>query len=98
MNDAELSAEIERRAHSLFGKMSLEPGRGVFPLAIQTADAFARARIALVGEAAHVVPPIGAQGLNLGLRDGATIAGSLVAKNCASRLLDLPGGTIFADS
>jgi 2-octaprenyl-6-methoxyphenol hydroxylase len=74
MNDAELSAEIERRAHSLFGKMSLEPGRGVFPLAIQTADAFARARIALVGEAAHVVPPIGAQGLNLGLRDGATIA------------------------
>ena len=31
-------------------------------------------RIALVGEAAHVVPPIGAQGLNLGLRDGATIA------------------------
>ena len=34
----------------------------------------ARERIALVGEAAHVVPPIGAQGLNLGLRDGATIA------------------------
>ena len=33
-----------------------------------------RDRIALVGEAAHVVPPIGAQGLNLGLRDGATIA------------------------
>ena len=54
--------------------MSLEPGRGVFPLTIQTADAFARARIALVGEAAHVVPPIGAQGLNLGLRDSATIA------------------------
>jgi 2-octaprenyl-6-methoxyphenol hydroxylase len=74
LSDAELSAEIERRAHSLFGKISLEPGRGVFPLAIQTADAFAHARIALVGEAAHVVPPIGAQGLNLGLRDGATIA------------------------
>jgi 2-octaprenyl-6-methoxyphenol hydroxylase len=74
MSDAELSAEIERRAHSLFGKVGVEPGRGVFPLAIQTADAVARARIALVGEAAHVVPPIGAQGLNLGLRDGATIA------------------------
>ena len=54
--------------------MSVEPGRGLFPLAIETADAFAQARIALVGEAAHVVPPIGAQGLNLGLRDGATIA------------------------
>jgi 2-octaprenyl-6-methoxyphenol hydroxylase len=54
--------------------MHVEPGRGVFPLAVETADAFARGRIALVGEAAHVVPPIGAQGLNLGLRDGATIA------------------------
>jgi 2-octaprenyl-6-methoxyphenol hydroxylase len=74
MNDAELSLEIERRAHSLLGAMTVEPGRGIFPLAIETADAFARDRIALVGEAAHVVPPIGAQGLNLGLRDGATIA------------------------
>jgi 2-octaprenyl-6-methoxyphenol hydroxylase len=79
MNDTELSHEIERRAHSLLGAMTVEPGRGVFPLAIETADAFARDRIALVGEAAHVVPPIGAQGLNLGLRDGATIA-ELVAE------------------
>ena len=74
LNDEALSAEIERRAHSLLGKMRVEPGRGVFPLAVETADSFARSRIALVGEAAHVVPPIGAQGLNLGLRDGATIA------------------------
>jgi 2-octaprenyl-6-methoxyphenol hydroxylase len=74
MNDGALSAEIERRAHWLLGRMSAEPGRGVFPLAVETADAFARGRIALVGEAAHVVPPIGAQGLNLGLRDVATIA------------------------
>jgi 2-octaprenyl-6-methoxyphenol hydroxylase len=74
MNDTELSHEIERRAHSLLGAMTVESGRGIFPLAIETADAFARDRIALVGEAAHVVPPIGAQGLNLGLRDGATIA------------------------
>jgi 2-octaprenyl-6-methoxyphenol hydroxylase len=74
MNDTELSTEIERRAHALLGKMNVEAGRGIFPLAIETANSFARDRIALVGEAAHVVPPIGAQGLNLGLRDGATIA------------------------
>jgi 2-octaprenyl-6-methoxyphenol hydroxylase len=74
MTDMELSAEIERRAQSLFGTMSAEPGRGMFPLAVETAHAFARGRIALVGEAAHVVPPIGAQGLNLGLRDAATLA------------------------
>jgi 2-octaprenyl-6-methoxyphenol hydroxylase len=74
MTDPELAVEIERRAHSLFGKTSVEPGRGLFPLAVETAHSFARDRIALVGEAAHVVPPIGAQGLNLGLRDAATLA------------------------
>jgi 2-octaprenyl-6-methoxyphenol hydroxylase len=74
MDDAALSAEVERRAHSLFGTMTVEAGRGVFPLAVETADDFARNRIVLVGEAAHVVPPIGAQGLNLGIRDAAIIA------------------------
>ena len=74
MADAELSIAIERRAHALFGNMHVEPGRGLFPLAVETAHTLARDRIALVGEAAHVVPPIGAQGLNLGLRDAATIA------------------------
>ncbi len=73
-SDAELSAAIERQAHSLLGKMSAEPGRGFFPLMVETARALAQNRIALVGEAAHVVPPIGAQGLNLGLRDAATLA------------------------
>jgi 2-octaprenyl-6-methoxyphenol hydroxylase len=74
MNDADLSRAIECRSHSLLGKVALQPGRGIFPLAVETADTVARDRIALVGEAAHIVPPIGAQGLNLGLRDAATIA------------------------
>ncbi len=74
MNDAALSVEIERRAHSHLGKMSAAPDRGLFPLAAETAQAFSGRRTALIGEAAHVVPPIGAQGLNLGLRDAATIA------------------------
>jgi 2-octaprenyl-6-methoxyphenol hydroxylase len=74
MDDTALSAEIERCAHSLLGPMIAESGRGVFPLAVETVNGFAHNRIALVGEAAHVVPPIGAQGLNLGIRDAATIA------------------------
>ncbi|MGA8615961.1 MAG: UbiH/UbiF family hydroxylase [Xanthobacteraceae bacterium] len=74
MTGPALAEEIEHRAHSLLGRMSVEPGRGVFSLAVESADSAARARIALVGEAAHVLPPIGAQGLNLGLRDSATIA------------------------
>jgi 2-octaprenyl-6-methoxyphenol hydroxylase len=69
-----LDEEIERRAHSILGKMHVEPGRGAFPLAVGTASRFAANRIALVGEAAHQFPPIGAQGLNLGLRDAVTIA------------------------
>jgi 2-octaprenyl-6-methoxyphenol hydroxylase len=69
-----LSAEIERRAHSILGKITVEDGRGLFPLGVETAQSFARDRIALVGEAGHIIPPIGAQGLNLGLRDAATIS------------------------
>ena len=72
--DKELAATLEWRAHSILGPMQVEPGCGLFPLAVETAHCFARDRIALVGEAAHVVPPIGAQGLNLGLRDAATLA------------------------
>ncbi|HXX08865.1 MAG TPA: UbiH/UbiF family hydroxylase [Pseudolabrys sp.] len=73
LDDAELAAEIEHASHSILGKIEVEPGRGLFPLHIATVRRFADKRIALVGEAAHVLPPIGAQGLNLGLRDAATI-------------------------
>lgn len=79
LDDATLAAEIERASHSILGKIELEPGRGLFPLSSVTAHSFGARRIALVGEAAHVIPPIGAQGLNLGLRDAATI-GELAAE------------------
>jgi 2-octaprenyl-6-methoxyphenol hydroxylase len=75
----ELAAEIERRSHSILGRLEPEASRGAFPLAIETARRFAVARVALVGEAAHLLPPIGAQGLNLGLRDAAAI-GELVVE------------------
>jgi 2-octaprenyl-6-methoxyphenol hydroxylase len=70
----ELAREIERRSHSILGKIEIDTGPGVFALAVATAESFAARRIVLVGEAAHLIPPIGAQGLNLGLRDAATIA------------------------
>jgi 2-octaprenyl-6-methoxyphenol hydroxylase len=79
LDDAELSAEIERASHSILGKIEVEAGRGLFPLAVATARKFADRRIALVGEAAHLIPPIGAQGLNLGLRDAATIGELAIA-------------------
>ena len=74
-----LNGEIERRAHSILGKVAAEPGHGVFRLSVETARRFAARRVALIGEAGHVIPPIGAQGLNLGLRDAATIGELAVA-------------------
>lgn len=77
LDEIALNDELEQRSHSILGKIAVEPGRGVFPLAAETVRSFGQNRIALIGEAAHLIPPIGAQGLNLGLRDAATI-GELV--------------------
>ena len=79
LDENALNTELERRSHSILGKINVEPGRGVFPLAVETAESFGRSRIALIGEAAHLAPPIGAQGLNLGLRDAASIGELVVA-------------------
>src|ERR1700677_2988815 len=75
MTDDALSEAAEAQPHSILGRIRIEPGRHLFPLVIERPGQFARHRVALVGEAAHVLPPIGAQGLNMGLRDAAGIAG-----------------------
>lgn len=74
LDDTGLALEIEKRSHSMLGEMKISGGRGSFPLGLEVAERFAQNRIALVGEAGHTLPPIGAQGLNLGIRDAATIA------------------------
>jgi 2-octaprenyl-6-methoxyphenol hydroxylase len=74
LSDDELSEAAEKQSHSILGRLQVESGRHVFPLAIEKPREFANHRIALVGESAHVLPPIGAQGLNMGLRDAADIA------------------------
>ena len=74
LGDDALALAAEKQSHSILGKLTVAPGRHVFPLAIENPDALAAKRIALVGEAAHVLPPIGAQGLNMGLRDAADLA------------------------
>ncbi|MCJ8141662.1 UbiH/UbiF family hydroxylase [Ancylobacter sp. A5.8] len=74
LDDTAFARAMEKRAHSLLGAMKLDSVRGSFPLSSRTAERFSRGRIVLVGEAAHIIPPIGAQGLNLGIRDAATLA------------------------
>ncbi len=74
LSDDALSAAIEKQSHSILGRFTVEPGRHRFPLGIGGPRELAKNRIVLVGDAAHVVPPIGAQGLNLGLRDASDLA------------------------
>ncbi|MGM4885997.1 UbiH/UbiF family hydroxylase [Tardiphaga sp. 20_F10_N6_6] len=74
LSNEALSDAAEKQSHSILGRVQVEPGRHTFPLAIEQPAQLAKNRIVLVGEAAHVVPPIGAQGLNLGLRDAGDIA------------------------
>ncbi len=74
LDDVSLGREIERRGHSILGKITLEPGRASIPMSGMTADKFGARRIALVGETSHVFPPIGAQGFNLTMRDCIAIA------------------------
>jgi len=85
-DEAAFAAAAEARSGRLLGRLRLAAGRAVFPLAFQTAARPAAARAILVGEAAHLMPPIGAQGLNLGFRDVAALERML----CRHR--DDPGG------
>ena len=74
LDDATLSLRIEERMQSMLGRVSVDSGRQIYPLSTSTPRRFAARRVALVGEAAHVFPPIGAQGLNLGIRDVSDLA------------------------
>jgi 2-octaprenyl-6-methoxyphenol hydroxylase len=65
----QLNAEVERRMHSILGAVEVENEPQAWPLSSLIAHRFGAGRTMLVGETGHAFPPIGAQGLNLGLRD-----------------------------
>ena len=65
----DFEAEMNIRSCHLFGPLTLASRRTVWPIISQVAERMCAERVALVAEAAHVVPPIGAQGLNMSLGD-----------------------------
>lgn len=69
----EFEAEMTARSANVLGPLTLLSRRSVWPIISQIADRLSGPRAALIAEAAHVVPPIGAQGLNMSLADLAAL-------------------------
>ena len=76
--DTEFHAELEQRFKLQLGEIAAVGGRRVHPLGFFVARSFIADRIALVGDAAHVIHPIAGQGLNMGLKDVAALAEVIV--------------------
>jgi 2-octaprenyl-6-methoxyphenol hydroxylase len=91
--DADFHAELERRFGLHLGEIGVAGPRRAYPLGLHVARSFIAERLALIGDAAHVIHPIAGQGLNMGLRDGAALAEAIVD---AARLgLDVGGADVL---
>ncbi|MEW6453192.1 MAG: ubiquinone biosynthesis hydroxylase [Pseudomonadota bacterium] len=94
LSDEEFHAELERRFGLHLGDIQVVGPRRAYPLGMSVARSFIAERVALIGDAAHVIHPIAGQGLNLGLRDVAALAEAIVD---AARLGLDPGSATVLD-
>jgi 2-octaprenyl-6-methoxyphenol hydroxylase len=87
------AAEVAKRFGDQWGPIAIEGPRWSYPLRTHLAGSYVAARFALAGDAAHAIHPIAGQGLNLGLRDVAALAETVID---AARLgLDIGAGTVL---
>ena len=77
---AALAAEVTSAAHGILGRLEIASAARSFPLQRLSAQRLIGPRIALVGDAAHVVHPLAGQGLNLGLQDARALAGVIAGR------------------
>lgn len=78
LDEERFAAELAARFGDHWGRVRPTGPRFAYPLGLQWADRFVCDRLALVGDAAHVIHPIAGQGLNLGIRDLAALAETVV--------------------
>lgn len=79
LSEDDFLALLFEKMEGYLGDLTLTAPRASWPLRLQVADDFTATRLALVGDAAHVIHPLAGQGLNLGLRDAAALADGLKA-------------------
>jgi len=94
LDDTALGAEVTTETMQLFGPLEVTGPRALWPIIGQLAARLTSERLALIAEAAHVIPPIGAQGLNMSLADIETIAELTGEAHAAGR--DIGGPDLLA--